>query len=70
MHSYTHVMVCRERLDGSLRGMMLIGIEHNKHGEQRYTLIKVRGLGSSVMPWELGSSAQHRDQKVVHGDWD
>ncbi|KAL5499378.1 hypothetical protein EMCRGX_G010777 [Ephydatia muelleri] len=36
LNSYSHVMLCRERTDGSLRGMMLIGIEHNGS----YTVIK------------------------------
>lgn len=36
LESYSHVMLCRERSNGSLRGMMLIGIEHNGS----YTLIK------------------------------
>ena len=35
--SYSHVMLCRDRSDGSLRGMMLVGIEHCGS----HTLIKV-----------------------------
>ena len=33
---YTHVLMCRDRMDGTLRGAMLLGIEHKDH----YTLIK------------------------------
>lgn len=55
--SYTHVLVCRERLDGSLRGIMFIGIERKKRDELNYTLIKVsqpvqRGLGTWRAAWE------------------
>ena len=34
---YTHVLMCRDRMDGTLRGAMLLGIEHK--GD--YTLLKV-----------------------------
>ena len=34
--SYTHILMCRDRVDGTLRGAMLIGIE--RKGE--YTLLK------------------------------
>ena len=36
--SYTHVLMCRDRVDGTLRGAMLIGIEHKGSD---YTLVKV-----------------------------
>ena len=34
---YTHVLMCRDRMDGTLRGAMLLGIEHK--GD--YTLLKL-----------------------------
>ena len=34
---YTHVLMCRDRMDGTLRGAMLLGIEHK--GD--YTLMKL-----------------------------
>ncbi len=35
--TYSHIMLCRERTDGSLRGMALLKIEH----KGTYTLLKV-----------------------------
>ena len=34
---YTHVLMCRDRMDGTLRGAMLLGIEHKAD----YTLLKL-----------------------------
>ena len=34
---YTHVMLCRDRVDGTLRGIMLVGIDHK--GD--YTLMRI-----------------------------
>lgn len=42
-------MLCRERSDGSLRGMMLIGIERNGG----YTLIKVKIFFNEVIKMNL-----------------
>jgi len=39
MLGFTHIMLCRERVDGSLRGIMLMGIEH----KEKYTIMKVYG---------------------------
>jgi hypothetical protein len=36
--SYSHVLFCREKLDGSLRGVVLLGVEH----KTSHTLLKVR----------------------------
>ena len=41
VRKYTHILMCRDRVDGSLRGTMLFGIEHK--GD--YTLIRL-GLTS------------------------
>lgn len=41
LSSYTHVLMCRDRVDGTLRGTLLIGVE--RKGE--YTLIK---LGTTI----------------------
>ena len=34
---YTHILMCRDRIDGTLRGIMLFGIEHKRD----HTLIKM-----------------------------
>ena len=36
---YSHVLMCRDRMDGTLRGAMMLGIEHKGN----YTLLKVGG---------------------------
>ena len=38
LQTYSHVLFCREKLDGSLRGLVLVGLEHKK----THTLMKVR----------------------------
>ena len=40
LQKYSHVVLCRERLDGSLRGLVLVGLEYKK----THTLMKVRGF--------------------------
>ena len=35
--SYSHILLCREKLDGSLRGIVLLGLEYKK----THTLVKV-----------------------------
>jgi len=39
--SYKYAIVCRERMDGSLRGMMLLGIERKAKDGQNYTLVRL-----------------------------
>ena len=46
LHSYSHILLCRERVDGSLRGLMLIGIDR----KPSYTLIKVRHRSGHSLP--------------------
>lgn len=41
MLTYTYVIACRERIDGSLRGMLLLGKEYNEENDCKYTLIKL-----------------------------
>ena len=38
---YTYAVMCRERIDGSLRGIYLMGIEHKEDNGEKYTLIKI-----------------------------
>ena len=38
--SYSHILLCRERLDGSLRGLVLLGLER----KPTYSLLKVLAL--------------------------
>ena len=35
--SYSHVLFCREKLDGSLRGLVLLGVDR----KEKYTVLKV-----------------------------
>ena len=39
--SYTYAIVCRERKDGSLRGVILLGLDRKEHKGIKYTLIKL-----------------------------
>ena len=39
--SYRYAILCRERKDGSLRGMMLLGIDHKVKDGQNYTLVRL-----------------------------
>lgn len=39
--SYKFVIVCRERTDGSLRGVMLMGIDHRENQGEKYTLFRL-----------------------------
>lgn len=39
--SYSYAVVCRERKDGSLRGIMLMGVDHNELNGAKYTLIRL-----------------------------
>ena len=39
--TYTHALFCRDRTDGSLRGMMFLGIDNCKQGGESYTLIRL-----------------------------
>ena len=37
LQKYSHVVLCREKLDGSLRGLVLVGLEYKK----THTVLKV-----------------------------
>lgn len=38
---YTYAVMCRERIDGSLRGIYLMGKDHKEEKGQKYTVIKI-----------------------------
>ena len=39
--TYKHALFCRDRTDGSLRGMMFLGIDNCKQGGESYTVIRL-----------------------------
>ena len=41
VRSYAYAIFCRERIDGSLRGIYLLGKEHKEAKKQKYTVIKL-----------------------------
>ena len=41
VRSYTFAVFCRERIDGSLRGIYLLGKEYKEANKQKYTVIKL-----------------------------
>ncbi|CAI8030974.1 hypothetical protein GBAR_LOCUS17569 [Geodia barretti] len=51
LQKYSHVVLCREKLDGSLRGLVLVGLEYKK----THTVLKV------------GLTLTHKTIEVGHG---
>ena len=41
LKEYSHVTLFREKTDGSLRGVLCIGVERCSHGDIKYTFVKV-----------------------------
>ena len=51
--SYTYVILCRERTDGSLRGAMMLGINHREQDGKKYTLVRL-GLAFTQRNYQGG----------------
>ena len=58
MLKYKHVVLFRDKLDGSLRGTLWIGVDQRSLGDMKYNFIKASIVASCTGGIKLGSSSQ------------
>ena len=45
LQEYKHIILFRDKIDGSLRGTLLVNIERRSHESMKYTFIKASDCG-------------------------